>query len=37
METYISSLPSGKESRERRGLQYAVRANLAHGNVSRGI
>lgn len=35
--TYKSSLPSGKELLEFRGLLDAVRANLAHGIVSRGI
>lgn len=37
LETHISSVPSGKELLEFRGLLYAVRANLAHGIVSRGI
>lgn len=36
LETYISSVPLGKEFQGFRGLLYAVKANLAHGIVSRG-
>lgn len=37
LETYVSSVPSGKELQEFRSLLYAARANLAHGIVTRGI
>lgn len=37
LETYNSSLPSGKELLEFRGLLYAIRANLVHEIVSRRI